>query len=915
MTPRNHISFEPMPQLAVVDPALAGAIASGVRKRETPLGADLLAAMEADILACISREISMGIALAKGYARLVETAGAGTLSQYGRRVAEAAVLGPALGKRMAIHLVPVLQANDPALTDRFLATTRHLMKHGVETLSEPLNRLTHLIACKDLGSAIAFLDLLDAAFSSRLSHGRARHLAYSLPVAVGAFAPARRPYQIRQLGRLMTRAPDLADAFLEGMERGLSHLSETALEQFVASGLAKAGAGTDAGRHFFSVSSVMARETLQALQTEVPLEQARTSLERYLKARTGRGIGVRPLSQLPDAGAHRDATNHQVCTDGHALFLPDVMDRFPNREENHHRYQVLAKLESACFEFGTFDFDLEKLRDRHPGLSEEPSATTAGTPDLSRFFRLFDNPLLAADLFTIVEHGRLWHRSGARYPGLARRLKNDLVSEMVRLLGAAAPGDPRPGLYAAAAGLPLPPWNPSPSSHPAVTALRRMLQTTVALLTDVHDSGCLVADAYPLMARSVPEPLSHAPMQTPFGRKIRPALLRNTWRPLDRLVEKVRHLLEQAGEKGYAADIRHQLQQRDLQLGPEDLKTIIAKGRSFRRRETTVSDTLCREIVRRLPEDIGRPGADGGAGDDTPAAAFWYREWHQQLNDYVERHVRVRPRTLPPGDLGLWDRTLADHRGAVRRIRRAFGLLKPQGLVLLRHWPDGDAFDYRALVDAAVDIKSGQIPSDRLYLKRLKQARDVAVLLLVDLSGSTGNAVNGSGKPVLQVEQEAIVLLCEALEMVGDRYAIAGFSGHSRHQVDYFRFKEFDDPLTDTVRGRICGMHPQRSTRTGAAIRHGIQALSAQPSKIRLLVLLGDGYPNDIGYKGEAAVADVLKAMGEAAAANVHVRPITVHLASGEDTQDRYGCLHHNIISDARELPDLLWRIYGRLTG
>ena len=105
-------------------------------------------------------------------------------------------------------------------------------------------------------------------------------------------------------------------------------------------------------------------------------------------------------------------------------------------------------------------------------------------------------------------------------------------------------------------------------------------------------------------------------------------------------------------------------------------------------------------------------------------------------------------------------------------------------------------------------------------------------------------------------EKEAIVLFCEALKAVGDRFAIAGFSGHGRTGVDYFRIKNFGDPLDDAVTRRIGAMCSQRSTRTGAAIRHAAGHLESQPSRVRLLITLGDGYPNDVGYTGEYAVAD-----------------------------------------------------------
>jgi nitric oxide reductase NorD protein len=186
----------------------------------------------------------------------------------------------------------------------------------------------------------------------------------------------------------------------------------------------------------------------------------------------------------------------------------------------------------------------------------------------------------------------------------------------------------------------------------------------------------------------------------------------------------------------------------------------------------------------------------------------------------------------------------------VRRIRYAFELLRPEELTILRQWRDGDAFDYRALLDYALDKKAGLMPSDRLFIKRMKRVRDVATLLLVDLSRSTANTVDQRDTTVLDVEKQAIVLLCEALMVVGDRFAIGGFSGTGPLGVDYYRIKDLDAPFDDAVKGRIGAMAPQRSTRMGAAIRHATALLSTVQARVRLIIIMGDGFPNDLAYKG-----------------------------------------------------------------
>ena len=132
---------------------------------------------------------------------------------------------------------------------------------------------------------------------------------------------------------------------------------------------------------------------------------------------------------------------------------------------------------------------------------------------------------------------------------------------------------------------------------------------------------------------------------------------------------------------------------------------------------------------------------------------------------------------------------------------------------LLKRQPDGDGIDFDALVDAYADMRTGAELAPLLFTKRRKRERDLAVMFMVDMSGSTKGWIN-------EAEREALVMLCEALEVLGDRYAIYGFSGMTRKRCEIFRVKRFDERYGPDVRGRIAGIEPQDYTRMGAAIRH-----------------------------------------------------------------------------------------------
>jgi nitric oxide reductase activation protein len=132
--------------------------------------------------------------------------------------------------------------------------------------------------------------------------------------------------------------------------------------------------------------------------------------------------------------------------------------------------------------------------------------------------------------------------------------------------------------------------------------------------------------------------------------------------------------------------------------------------------------------------------------------------------------------------------------------------------------------------------------------------------------------------------------------------------------VDYFRIKGFDEEMSEEVRRRIGALRPQRNTRMGAGIRHAARDLDQAAARLRLLIILGDGFPNDTGYKGAHAVADTRQALMELGARRVRFHALTVNLPADPKLDQLYGKARHHVISDVRELPGKLLRVYSALT-
>jgi len=221
----------------------------------------------------------------------------------------------------------------------------------------------------------------------------------------------------------------------------------------------------------------------------------------------------------------------------------------------------------------------------------------------------------------------------------------------------------------------------------------------------------------------------------------------------------------------------------------------------------------------------------------------------------------------------------------------------------------GGLKDLDAVVAACVDLRTGAELSERLMVKRRKAERDMAVMFMVDMSGSTKGWVNDA-------EREALVLLAEALEILGDRYAIYGFSGVTRQRCEIYRIKRFDEPYSDAVRGRIAGIKAQDYTRMGAAIRHLSTLLDRVDARTKLLVTLSDGKPDDYSdhYRGEYGIEDTRQALAEAHRRGIHPFCVTIDKEARDYLPHLYGAVNWTLVEDVTRLPLKVAEIYRRLT-
>lgn len=290
-------------------------------------------------------------------------------------------------------------------------------------------------------------------------------------------------------------------------------------------------------------------------------------------------------------------------------------------------------------------------------------------------------------------------------------------------------------------------------------------------------------------------------------------------------------------------------------------------------------------------------------------AELTYPEWDYTRKSYLPAHCRVLARVAEETG-GSWEAD-EEARRRIRRVRRQFEALRPRNEVL-RAQPDGEELDIDALVRARSDLSAGGSPSERVHLASRKQARDLAVTTLVDVSLSTDSWMDD--RRVLDIEKEALLVLAHGIAACGDDHAIMTFTSRRRDWVRLETVKGFEEPMSEKVIRRIGALKPGYYTRIGAAIRHAAAKLSERPNRQKLLLVLTDGKPNDVDhYEGRFGIEDTRKAVLEARRLGLAVFGVTVDREAQSYFPAIFGTGGYAIVSRIARLPAALPAIYRSL--
>lgn len=302
-------------------------------------------------------------------------------------------------------------------------------------------------------------------------------------------------------------------------------------------------------------------------------------------------------------------------------------------------------------------------------------------------------------------------------------------------------------------------------------------------------------------------------------------------------------------------------------------------------------------------------------GKEPVSEPYHYPEWDYAVQLHRPNWATVLEKRQKAGNPAEIDRILADNKPVAARLRHIIDAMQPEGVQRLRHREDGDEIDLNAAIRAMIDMRLGQTPDPRINIRIERKVRDLAVLVLLDLSESTNEKLGDSERPVIQLAREATALLSWAIDRVGDPFAIHGFASDGRHDVQYFRFKDFDERYGAEAKAKLAGMQGGLSTRMGAALRHAGHFLLRQPEQKKLILLVSDGEPADIDVRDPQYLRhDTKKAVEELATRGVHTFCLTLDPNADDYVARIFGARRYMVVDHVNRLPERLPLLYAGLT-
>ncbi|HKV55015.1 MAG TPA: VWA domain-containing protein [Candidatus Binataceae bacterium] len=667
-----------------------------------------------------------------------------------------------------------------------------------------------------------------------------------------------------------------------------------------------------------------------------------------------------PLEFRLDSIANTGATLpfHYPLIAGEMIYLPETVSHIGGAEGARDYYILTAAHLAARHEFGTFEFRLADM----PGFEDRGET---GVEALDCFVESFEDPALAGALMRLCESARVDAELARHYRGLAPRIQrmNSTLIETLRpeamstilvkasLASAAAPSAPGgAGFNVKAREFFAPLREPGSNVTQSAQSTAMMYEWLQALIAAARAAG--EGDGLGDRAEQMRNDL--------IGNLNRPdgdagddlgdgADADDGGGETDQLIK-----MESSGRSAKGKNGRP--------LTPEELRKLIEQGAQLKPSEssgnadgegmylTQLTNKDLQEFDQ-LREQLGEIGTMPGSGrlmigrNRAQDSYYAYDEWDYVAADYRRNWCRLREIKVEGDGSDFFETTLQRYSELLPQVRRNFQRIRPASYRMVRGLEDGDEIDFDRTIESRVARRMGEVPDGRVYKARKKEARDVATLFLLDMSASTDEPIHREPpryaqgeddnddwmkawqrrpqqpqrpRRIIDVNKEALVIMAQSLEEIGDSYAIMGFSGHGRDNVEFYVIKEFDNELSDEVKARVGAVEPKRSTRMGTAIRHVREKFKDVASRAKHVIMLSDGFPQDFDYGHDRrsnayGIQDTMVALKELEMSGVLPFCITVDRTGHDYLRQMCSSSRYLVIEDITSLPRQLPKVYEQV--
>lgn len=669
----------------------------------------------------------------------------------------------------------------------------------------------------------------------------------------------------------------------------------------------------------------------------------------FAQGLSGHYLHLKPIASMA-ADAPDELRSGGITTDGGAIYLPEFVDGFDSARHNFGAYRIAVLHQLGFFENGTFLFSFDEARARIPSLPDalaQPTILAAGADsELARFFSLWPSPKLIRQLFVTLEDLRIDVAMRSRYPGARADLDRVLVQaleqrpDMRALNRVAALWE---GLVQYTLGAPRESLQPMDRSG----LLDSLLDAVAPLETgsaSVYDSAQAAIACYrALELAGLPREESDQEPQLGAEDSPSPDASDNAG---DGNGEGDSAALDESSIGATRVEFRGELipefVQCELYGGSTDSPP---EGMQLTSDPQRPKDAPVRPP---RPPNLKAAPPPGRTDEDGPRT-FLYDEWDFHHQSYIKGWCRLYEYRLKGEDYNFIRDVRRRHAVLAHQVKRRFRFIKPESLRRTRRVSDGDELEIDGVIEAVIDRRAGHATDEYVYVRRDRALRDVSAAFLLDMSASTGYPIPDTNPPppepdtgeypmhlydsnddplkpappkrsVIDVAKESLALMCDALGTLGDSYAIYGFSGSGREKVEFHVAKEFEDRLSSATWTALAAMKPLNSTRMGPAIRHALTKLKRQPARMKVLIVVSDGYPQDHDYgpsriDDEYGIQDTARALQEAKEQGVQAFCVTIDPSGHDYLQRMCDGNRYLVIDEVDDLPGELTKVYRTLTA